>query len=246
MAKPPRHIDSILREWEYEPGEVSARRVRASDGREVLQMRIDLGVLQLEVDHRPDGQRPGGAETYFDYLLGLAVHQGDDFLLSEEQCAEADREFVQFYQRRICWLALRDFRRAIRDADHSLALMDFVRTCSPSDDWLNSHEQYRPFILFHRTQAAALAELEDTNAEVAIEEINKGLERIRQLYIDIEAEDQFDEDELVVRLNQLRESLRDYYHVGRTLNEQLAEAVAKEDYELAARLRDEITRRTRN
>jgi hypothetical protein len=246
MAKPPRHIDSILREWGYEPGEVSARRVRASDGREVLQMRIDLGVLQLEVDHRPDGQRPGGAETYFDYLLGVAVHQGDDFILTDEQCAETDREFVQFYQRRICWLALRDFRHAIRDADHSLALMDFVRTCSPNDDWLNSHEQYRPFILFHRTQAAALAELEDTNAEVAIEEINKGLERIRQLYIDIEAEDQFDEDELVIRLNQLRESLRDYYHVGRTLNEQLAEAVAKEEYELAARLRDEINRRTRN
>src|SRR6185437_12573749 len=124
MAKPPRHIDSILREWGYEPGEVSARRVKASDGREVLQMRIDLGVLQLEVDHRPDGQRPGGAETYFDYLLGVAVH-------------ETDREFVQYYQRRICWLALRDFRHAIRDADHSLALMDFVRTCSPNDDWLN-------------------------------------------------------------------------------------------------------------
>ena len=85
-----------------------------------------------------------------------------------------------------------------------------------------------------------------TGPESAIEQINQGLARIRQLYIDVEAQEQFDEDELVIRLNQLRESLRDHYHVGRTLNEQLAEAVAKEEYELAARLRDEINRRTRN
>lgn len=243
MAKSSRHIDAILREWPYESGEVSARLVRGSDGREVVQMRIDMGVLQLEVDHRPDGTRPGGAETYFDYLLGVAVHQGDNFVLNEEQCGEADREFVQFYQRRICWLALRDFKRAVRDADHSLAFMDFVRTCSPDDQWTNSHEQYRPFILFHRTQAAALAALEETGPEAAIEEINQGLSRIRALYVELEAEEQFEEDELVVRLDQLRESLRDHYHVGRTLNEQLADAVAKEQYELAARLRDEIARR---
>jgi UvrB/UvrC motif-containing protein len=242
MAKQ-RHIDAILRDWPYESGEVSARLVRGSDGRELVQMRIDMGVLQLEVANRPDGSHPGGAETYFDYLLGMAVHEGDDFVLTEEQCAEADREFVQFYQRRICWLALREFRRAVRDADHSLAFMDFVRTCSPGDEWTNSHEQYRPFILFHRTQAAALAELEESGPEAAIEEINQGLHRIRQLYVGLEAEEQYEEDELVVRLSQLRESLRDHYHIGRTLNEQLADAVAKEQYELAARLRDEISKR---
>src|SRR4051812_23677580 len=120
MAKR-RDIDHILKDWAYESGEISARLVRASDGREVLQMRIDLGVLQLEVENRPDGTKPGGALTYFDYLLALSIHEGDDFKLSEEQCAEADREFVQFYQRRICWLALREFPRAVRDADHSLA-----------------------------------------------------------------------------------------------------------------------------
>jgi tetratricopeptide (TPR) repeat protein len=242
MAKN-RNIDSILRGWEYEPGEVSARLVRGSDGREVVQMRIDMGILQLEANHRPDGSRPGGAETYFDYLLGVAVHEGDDFELSEEQCAEADREFVQFYQRRICWLALREFRRAVRDADHSLAFMDFVKTCSPSQDWTNSHEQYRPFILFHRTQAAALAELEESSPEAAIEEINKGLRRIRELYIAVGAEEQFEDDELVERLDQLRESLRDHYNIGRTLDEQLADAVASEQYELAAKLRDQIARR---
>lgn len=244
MAKR-RHIDQILKEWEYEPGEVSARLVRGSDGRELLQMRIDMGVLQLEVAHRPDGSRPGGAETYFDFLLAQAIHHGEGFVLSEEQCSEADREFVQYYQRRICWLALREFRRAVRDADHSLAFMDFVRGCSPNESWTLSHEQYRPFILFHRTQAASLAELEDHGPEAAIEEINQGLERMRTFFVDAEADEQFEEDELVERLNHLRESLRDHYNVGRTLQERLAEAVAKEEYELAAKIRDEIAQRER-
>jgi hypothetical protein len=243
MARRKDDIDNILRTWHYEPGEVSARLVRGGDGRQVLQMRVDMGVLQLEVDHRPDGARPSGAETYFDYLLGLAVHTGDDFTLDDEQCAEVDREFVQFYQRRLCWLALREFHRAVRDADHSLALMDFVRKCSPSQEWLLSHEQYRPFILFHRTQASALAALEDKGPEVAIEELNQGLNRIHELFVSVDAEEQYESDELVQRLGQLRESLRDHYHVGRTLTEQLADAVAREEYELAAQLRDQIAKR---
>jgi len=238
MAKR-RNIDQILQDWDYQPGEVAARVVRGQDGRELLQMRIDLGLLQLEVTGRPDGTRPNGAETYFDYLLALTVHDGRDFVLTEEQCAEVDREFVQFYQRRICWLALREFSRAVRDADHSLAFMDFVKNCSPDEQWTMSHEQYRPFILFHRTQAG----LENKGPEAAIEQINQGLNRMREFFVEHEAEEQFEEDELVTRLDQLRESLRDHYHVGRTLGEQLADAVASEQYELAARLRDEIARR---
>jgi hypothetical protein len=238
-------IDALLKNWPYEAGEVSARLVQAGNGREVLQMRIEMGILQLEVSNRPDGERPGGAETYFDYLLGAAIHEGDDFQLTEEQCGEVDREFIQFYHRRICWLSLREFRRAVRDADHSLALMDFVKDCSPSDEWTLSHEQYRPFILFHRTQAAALATLEEATPEAAIEEINQGLERMRKFFDDYEAEDRFEDDEMVARLGELKESLREHYHVGRTLNERLADAIAAEQYELAARLRDEISKRGR-
>jgi hypothetical protein len=238
-------IDHILRSWPYDPSEVTARLVRASDGREVLQMRIEMGILQLETEHRPDGVRPGGAETYFDYLLALSVRHGDGFELSEEQCAEADREFVQFYHRRICWLRLREYQRAVRDADHSLAFMDFVKKCSPSDEWTQSHEQYRPFILFHRTQAAALAALDDTGPEPAIESINKGLAQLREIFAEYDAEERFEEDEMVARLEHLKGALREHYHVGKTLGEQLAEAIESEQYELAARLRDEIAKRRR-
>lgn len=236
-------IDRILKSWEYQPNEVSARLVRAADGREVIQLRIDMGLLQMEVDHRPDGTQPGGAETYFDYLLALAIHEGEGFQLSIEQCMEVDREFVQFYQRRLCWLALRRYDLAIRDADHSLALMDFVRGCSPSEEWTWSHEKYRPFVIFHRTQAAALGALERDAPDQAIEAVNVGLDQMQQFYAAADAEEAMEDDELAQRLQELRESIRDQYQVGRTLLEQLNEAVAAEEYERAAQLRDQIARR---
>ena len=67
-----RDIDFILRQWPFKPGVIDARLVCAGDGREVLQMRIEMGVLQMEVSGRPDGEHPGGADTCLDWLRELA------------------------------------------------------------------------------------------------------------------------------------------------------------------------------
>jgi hypothetical protein len=235
-------IDLILHQWPFKPGVIAARLVRAEDGREVLQMRIEMGLLQMETTGRPDGEHPGGAETCLEWSNDLALAQGKSFALNEAQCMEIDREFLQFYHRRICCLALRQFARALADADHVLALMDFVAAHSPNEQWILSHEQYRPFVLFHRVQAAAMTALEESGAEAAIEAINQGLARMREVFVKFDAEDQFDQDELVAQLNVMKESLRQEYHVGKTLAEQLADAVAAEEFERAARLRDEISR----
>lgn len=240
----PLDLDRILRDWPFQPGVISARSIAARDGRDVLQMRIELGVIQMEVEGRPDGTRPGGAETLLDHLIQESVFHGDSFELTEEQCIEADREFLQYYHRRICWLALREFDRAVADADHTLALMDFVADHSSDEEWLIMHEQYRPFVLFHRTQAAALSELESGGPEAAIETINRGLETIREVFEQFDGEEEdFEEDEMVGQLRELQGWLREHYDVRRTLAEQLSDAIAAEQYELAARLRDEINRR---
>src|SRR5881275_2809868 len=100
-----RDMDETLQGWSYEPepGEVIAREVRARDGRMVIQIRVELGVLQLEVGGRPDGTRPHGFPTYLEYLRHRAATRGaaqhgksPSWTMSPEHCVEADREFVQF------------------------------------------------------------------------------------------------------------------------------------------------------
>lgn len=237
------HIDAILESWEYEPYTLSVRRAKGADGRDILQMRIDMGILQLEVDGRPDGTRPEGSQTYYDHLQTEAIRFGDELALDDDQCNEVDREFVQYYHRRICWLRLQEYPRAVADAEHTLALMDFCKKHSPDEQWTMSHEQYRPFVMFHRIQATALGKLDDKGAEAAIHAINRGLDELRDVFEEYEAEEHFEDDELVARLLDLRETLRKEYEVGQTLHEQLADAVEKENYERAAQIRDELAKR---
>ncbi|MDX1962698.1 MAG: UvrB/UvrC motif-containing protein [Pirellulales bacterium] len=245
MAKR-RDLDTLLRDWNYRPDDIVARVLKGSDGRPILQMRVDLGILQMETKDRPDGQRPHGERTYYDYLIRESLdEENQDFTMTAEQCSLADQEFSQFYHRRVCWLSLREYRRAVEDADHTLSFMDFVRDHSPNEDWTISHEQYRPFVLFHRVQAAVLAELEENGPESAIAELNRGLNRFKQLYVDYEAEDKYSEDEFVQRLNDLKTSLKTHFKIGRSAEDLLAEAIEKEDYETAAKLRDELARNKR-
>ncbi len=239
-------IDRALSGWDFKPAVVQARLVDASDGRQVLQMRVDLGILQMELTGRPDGSRPHGFATYFDYLKQQAAQSRRSkqaFKLNEEQCVEADREFVQFYHRRICWLALRNYERAVLDADHNLKFMDFVKAHSPSEEYTISHEQYRGFVVFHRTQAAAALALEKNDPEGAIDAIHAGLERMQAFFGEHGVEDRMDEDAMVQQLRKIQQQIRDLHGIDATLREQLDLAVANEEYETAAKLRDAIRRR---
>ena len=240
-------IDRALAGWDYKAGMIQGRLVRAHDDRQVIQMRIDLGLLQLEIAGRPDGKRPHGCETYFQYLerqAKLAAKTGSPFMLNDEQCEEADREFVQYYHRRVCWLALGNHERAKADADHTLRFMDFVRDHSPNEEYTRTHEQYRGFVLFHRTQAAAALALDRNDPEQAIDEINHGLGRLREFFSSFGLEEQMGDDRMVQQLHDLDKSVREAHGITETLIEQLNRAVANEEYETAARIRDQLKSRT--
>ena len=48
-------ISRVLENWDYRLGRVDARRVKDEDGVDKLQLRIDLGLLQMNAQFRPDG-----------------------------------------------------------------------------------------------------------------------------------------------------------------------------------------------
>lgn len=239
-------LTRILEGWDYQPGKVIARLVKARDGREVLQLRLDLGVLQMEVVGRPDGKRPYGFPTYLDYLRHEAEQAPDgQFEMNRQQCLEADQEFLQFYQRRICWLTLKEYARAVADADHTLAFMDFVKRYSPDERYALAHEQYRGFVLYHRSQAAAALAIEGSRPDDAVDIVREARKELRQFYEEHGIADDAEDDEIAERLGELEQELRQHYNIFATLREQLESAVANEQYELAARLRDRLRNRAR-
>lgn len=252
-----RDIDDALRGWPFEPGsgEIHAREVRTRDGRSVLQVRIELGLLQMESDGRPDGTRPHGFATYLDYLRHRAAERGlrphskaPPWSMPPEDRAEADREFVQFYHRRVAWLGLHKFENALRDAEHTLALMDFVARHGGEEEYVQSHERLRGLVLFHRAQALAALALERRRPEEAIEAIQEGLDRLQKHLTawhqnELQEDDELPDAALIEQLRQLEAEVRRHFAVNKTLREQLNEAVATEDYERAARLRDQIRAR---
>ena len=67
-ASQSKDIAPVLRGWEYEPGSINVRKISGLDGREKIQMRLDLGLLQMEVTGRPDGERPHGCESLLEYF----------------------------------------------------------------------------------------------------------------------------------------------------------------------------------
>ena len=56
-------ISGVLRGWTFQPGQVNVRLIRGSDGKPKLQLRLDLGLLQMELNGRPDGKKPHKAPT---------------------------------------------------------------------------------------------------------------------------------------------------------------------------------------
>ena len=60
-------VSSILAGWDFNPDEIQVRLITGDDGQRKIQMRVDLGVLQMELAGRPDGQRPHGFESLLEY-----------------------------------------------------------------------------------------------------------------------------------------------------------------------------------
>ncbi len=62
-------LTDLLKDWPYEPGNVNVRLIRATAGRPLIQLRVDLGILQMELEGRPDGEKPEGFPSLLDYHL---------------------------------------------------------------------------------------------------------------------------------------------------------------------------------
>jgi hypothetical protein len=241
-------IAPVLRGWDYEAGSINVRKVAGIDGREKLQMRLDLGLLQMEVQGRPDGVRPHGRESFLEYFEEqLAEHKrgagnDDEFALDGDQCQQLREEAVMYYHRYLSLFILGDFPGVVRDTSRNLRVLDFCGEYATDESDRFVLEQYRPYIIMMNTRARASLQFKDEQYQKAFHTVTEGLDRIREFFIRFGQQESFDKSNEVKILKRFARDIKRKLPVDpvEKLKGKLERAVKREDYEEAARLRDEI------
>ena len=241
-------IGPILDGWDYRPDEVTVRKIAGADGREKIQLRLELGLYQMEMAGRPDGVRPHGHESLLDhYLSVLEEHRrkyGSDeqFKLNGEDCAKLRMESLQYYHRRISFFEMKEYAAAERDADHNLQIMDLLKHYAENEADRMLSEQYRAFVLMDRTKARVYQNLERKDYRLALAQIDEGIEMIEDFFKEHGRADLIEKAMEVGFLRNWRSEIAQQLPVSEPerLEQLLKEAVEQENFERAAELRDRL------
>jgi hypothetical protein len=244
-------ISHLLDRWEYQPGRVLVRKFKGKDGVEKIQLRVDLGLLQMNANGRPDGKRPFGHVSLLEHYQSKlekhrAAHHGrdDQFRLSAEDCARLQQEAIQYHHRYICLFQLEDYAAVTRDAERNLEVFDFVEEYAESDELSWSLQQFRPQLLMMLIRANGALALKAGDHVGALEVIQSGIEELRDFYREHSRHDLLDQSGEIHSLEAWRREVL----ANRPLSEReqlqhaLDDAVQREDYEKAAQVRDKLRR----
>jgi hypothetical protein len=240
-------ISRLLDDWEYQPGQVVVRRFKGRDGIEKIQLRVDLGILQMNATGRPDGKRPMGRDSWFDhYQAQFAKHEeaarksGAEFALSAGDCAKLQQEFIQYHHRYICLFQLGDFEGALRDTERNLDVLEFAEAYADTSELAWSLLQFFPQVLMMRARAEGNLLLQAKENAGACTYLRDCVEQLRAFYREharlelIEQSGELQSLELWLQEIETNRPLSKREKLERDLRQ----AVESEDYERAARVRD--------
>src|SRR5205809_7549010 len=178
-------LNTVLRDWPHENGKIKVRKIVGLDGHEKLQLRIDLGILQMELTGRPDGQRPHNCESllvYHQRRAERAEGRGESYELTPEQCNELQQEGIQYYHRYLSLFQINDLPGDIRDTQRNLDLFAFVAEHVDRDELIWSFQQFRPYVLMMNTRAKASILLGEGCFPEAMREIEHGRDSINEFF----------------------------------------------------------------
>lgn len=244
-------ISDILHAWEFNP-EANVRNFMGDDGIPKLQVRVDQGafqgILQLNLDGRPDGKRPYGEAFALDYFRRLqGVEEGAGakkvhFSLDRQACGELFDESSRMYARYVFLLQLKDYDRVIRDTEHNMAIFRFVNEYAEhAEDQVNL-EKWWPYILRINAVAQVLQAADAQEYDRALALVAQAQERLAQL-TEVEAEEfHVERQRSQEALDELAKQLRGQKPLSRReiLEQRLQEAIEHDAFERAATIRDEL------
>ena len=238
-------LNTILKDWPHQNGNVKVRKIAGLDGREKLQLRVDLGVLQMELSGRPDGQRPHNCESLLEYHQRRAVRaaeKGEDYELTPEECAELQQEGIQYYHRYLSLFQINDFTGVVRDTQRNLDLFTFVTEHTDRDELSWSLQQFRPYVLMMNTRAKASILLAQGKFGEAMSEIERGRDAIAEFFQHSNFPELVSKSSEIAFLDEWLEEVKAKRPLSKLeiMQREMETAIAKELYERAAELRDAI------
>jgi len=239
----PDHHDlaRLLAEWPYEPGEMNVRLVGEESEAPRIQVRLELGILQMETSGRPDGLRPEGHASACDLFRARSALD-PSARLSADDCVTLRDEASQFHQRAVALLALGQWAGVVRDATRNLEAIDLCRERAAEPADRVSLERMRTPTLLLRTRARASAAVRDGQPRLALAAIDRGIAEIREALLARGEGERIDAAHEIQLLRGMRDLLVPRLPSSQRgeLEARLRSAIAAENFELAAILRDEL------
>ncbi len=240
-------ISQLLDNWSFDP-EANVRKITGNDGSAKIQVRVDQGafqgILQLNLDGRPDGKRPYGTDYVLQHYEAQAEQCADaaDYQLDADACRELFDESARIYGRYVFLLQIKEYERVVADTERNMRLFDFVNRYAELATDRDNLQKWWPYILrIHATARAMLASNGD-DFDQALRILADTRQQIESLS-DVEAEEFLAESERSLEaLDELVQQLSEQRPLSprEQLERDLEEAISSEAFERAARLRDRL------
>ena len=160
------------------------RVLQIEDGREVIVVQPNaFTISRIYATGRPDGMRPHGVDSYYDYFFAkLQVYEEqhgtrEGFQLESDEWEILFEESFHRYTRYLLFAGIKRWQDVQRDTAANIAVTNLARACAPSEIAWQSY-QYKGYMIMMNSIANAELSLQENDAVAALQHIDAGIQRI--------------------------------------------------------------------
>ena len=178
-----RALDEILDSLSFDVAH-PIKVLKLAEGKEVVVVQSNaFTISRIYTSGRPDGKRPHGRESYYEYfseqLEDYKQQHGSDegFGLTPEDWRVLFRESYDRYTRYLLFAGIKRWADVKRDTNTNLAVTNMAKKYAPSEVAWESY-QYKGYMLMMNSMANAELCLMEDDRPGALDQVNLGIQRI--------------------------------------------------------------------
>ncbi len=158
--------------------------LQIEDGREVIVVQPNaFTISRIYATGRPDGMRPHGVDSYYDYFFAkLQTYEEEHgtregFQLTPDEWDILFEESFHRYTRYLLFAGIKRWEDVKRDTATNIAVTNLAREYAPIDIAWQSY-QYKGYMIMMHCIANAELSLQEGDAEAALQDIDAGIQQI--------------------------------------------------------------------